>query len=59
MTTTPELGNLSRRALVLGFAAGSLVLAARISPANMSYVVSHSPALRYRAKLASCRRSVA
>ena len=30
MTTTPELSNLSRRALVLGFAAGSLVLATRI-----------------------------
>jgi isoquinoline 1-oxidoreductase beta subunit len=34
MTTTPELSNLSRRALVLGFAAGSLVLATRILPAT-------------------------
>jgi isoquinoline 1-oxidoreductase beta subunit len=34
MTATTELSNLSRRALVLGLAAGSLVLAARISPAT-------------------------
>ncbi|WP_428671156.1 molybdopterin cofactor-binding domain-containing protein [Reyranella sp.] len=34
MATTPELGNLSRRALVLGLAAGSLVLATRVPPAT-------------------------
>ena len=44
MTTTPELSNLSRRALVLGFAAGSLVLATRILPATAQEKMSQADA---------------